>query len=99
MDYHKKLKNALTIQDVQHIYDEAFRQAIAEIEESFASEGKGQKLVFSDGSIAPSLTITDTFLLIHAESRARQLIKTDEKELLINSNHDSFVDKKMKESK
>jgi len=56
MEYHQNLKNATTIKEVQEIYNKAFKNMVAEIEEEFISEGRGQQLVYADGCIDPSLT-------------------------------------------
>lgn len=92
MDYHEKLKNAITIPDIQKVYDEAFYKAMFEIEEEFALEGEGQKLVYADGSIDPSLSIVDISLLIHANYRVKEITNNMGEELLIVSNSDSYIE-------
>ncbi len=91
MDYYEKLKTAITIPDIQKVYNEAFHKAMFEIEKEFALEGKGQKLVYAD-SIDPSLSIVDISLLIQANNRAKEITNYTGKELLITSNHNSFIE-------
>lgn len=49
MEYHQNLKNATTVKEVQKLYNEGFKKMVAEIEEDFISEGRGQQLVYADG--------------------------------------------------
>lgn len=97
MEYHKKLESAATIKEVQGIYNEAFKNMVSEIEVEFISEGNGQQLVYVDGCIDPSLTIADIHLLVYAENRAEKLCKKKREELLIKSNHDSYIEKRLEE--
>lgn len=99
MEYHQNLKNATTIKEVQNFYNEGFKKMVAEIEEKFISEGRGQQLVYEDGYIDPSLTIADIHLLTCAEHRAEQLIKNKSEGLIIKSNHDSFIEERLAELK
>lgn len=99
MEYHQNLKNATTIKEVQKFYNEGFKNMVAKIEDKFISEGRGQQLVYADGYIDPSLTIADIHLLTCAEHRAKQLSKTKSEELMIKSNHDSFIEERLVEIK
>lgn len=99
MEYHQNLKNATTIKEVQEIYNKGFKKMVAEIEEEFISEGSGQQLVYADGCIDPSLTISDIQLLIYAENRAEQLSKNKSEGLVIESNHDTFIEERLVELK
>lgn len=99
VEYHRNLKNATTIKEVQEIYNKGFKKMVAEIEEEFISEGSGQQLVYADGCIDPSLTISDIQLLIYAENRAEQLSKNKSEGLMIESNHDSFIEERLVELK
>lgn len=99
MDYHQNLKSATTVKEVQKFYNEGFKNMVSKIEEKFISEGRGQQLVYADGYIDPSLTIADIHLLICAEYRAKQLSKNRSEGLMINSNHDSFIEERLIEIK
>lgn len=99
MEYLQKLNNATTIKEVQEIYNEGFKNMVAEIESKFISKGIGQQLVYTDGSIDPSLTISDIQLLICAEHRAEQICKNKPEGLMIKSNHDSFIEERLAEIK
>lgn len=99
MDYLQSLKNATTIKEVQEIYNKGFKKMVLEIEEEFISKGSGQQLVYADGCIDPSLTISDIQLLIYAEHRAEQLSKNKSEGLMIKSNHDSFIEERLAEIK
>lgn len=99
MEYHQKLKRATTIEEVQEIYNEEFKNMVAEIEEQFIAEGRGQQLVYADGCIDPSLTIADIHLLIYAENQVEQLSKNKSEGLMIESNHDSFIEERLEELK
>lgn len=99
MEYHQNLKNATTIKEVQEIYNKGFKKMVLEIEEEFISKGSGQQLVYADGCIDPSLTISDIQLLIYAEHRAEQLSKSNSEGLMIKSNHDSFIEERLEELK
>ena len=99
MEYHQKLKRATTIEEVQEIYNEEFKNMVAEIEEQFIAEGRGQQLVYADCCIDPSLTIADIHLLIYAENQAEQLSKNKSEGLMIESNHDSFIEERLEELK
>ncbi len=99
MEYHQNLKNATTVKEVQKLYNEGFKKMVAEIEEDFISEGRGQQLVYADGCIDLSLTIADIHLLICAEHRAEQLSKNKSEGLVIESNHDTFIEERLVELK
>ncbi|PQC31301.1 hypothetical protein [Enterococcus mundtii] len=95
MEYHQNLKNATTVKEVQKLYNEGFKKMVAEIEEDFISEGRGQQLVYADGCIDLSLAIADIHLLICAE----QLSKNKSEGLVIESNHDTFIEERLVELK
>ncbi|MFP8918427.1 hypothetical protein ACLI5Y_16635 [Enterococcus innesii] len=99
MEYHQNLKNATTIKEVQNFYNEGFKKMVAEIEEEFISEGRGQQLVYADGYIDLSLTIADVLLWTYAEHRAEQLSKNKSEGLMIKSNRDWFIEERLAELK
>ncbi len=95
MNYYQKLKSATTIEEIQEIYNEGFENMVKEIEEEFISDGRGQQLVYADGCIDPSLIIADIHLLVYAEFQAEQLSGKKPEELMIESIHASFIEKRL----
>lgn len=91
MDYQKSLDEATSLGHIQEIYNEAFDQAIKEMEDG------GQQLVYEDGSINISLSLADYSLMLSAESSAVKLLGNKDRGTWIKSNFDSSIAQRHKE--